>query len=180
MMSSVVVRKSISIFLDARPHRRHHHPPPHRHRLRLTSSKDGVSGHPRTGVRVIQGRGVRSSKDGGPGSSKDGGQGHPRTGGQGHPRMGVRVIQGWGSSRRHHRGWALFKRRPPSTIEVAFEQPSRHQTSNDISSHLRRLRRTTLDQIVRIRSDDLCRKKRYSRTRAHEGSRGNVIIPSLR
>ena len=49
MMSSVVVRKSISIFLDARPHRRHHHPPP----PPPSPPADLIQGR---GVSVIQGR----------------------------------------------------------------------------------------------------------------------------
>lgn len=78
MMSSMIVRKSISIFLDARPHRHHHPPPP-----------------PPPPADLIQDRG--SSKHH-PGSSKPGviqtikPQGHPRTEVTQTPPPGVRTI----------------------------------------------------------------------------------------
>ena len=129
-MSSTILRKSISIFLDARRHHNSHHPPP----PAPSSHRDLIQarGHPSTGVR----------------SPKHRGQGHPSRG-SGHPSTGVRspkhrdqvtqaggqVIQAQGSGSpkpQGHpdrpdrpRGWALFK-------HLALQHLSSFQATSDI------------------------------------------------
>jgi hypothetical protein len=101
MMSSVVVRESISIFLDARRHRHSPHPTPRRRDV-MTSSRRGVT----------QG-GSWSPIARTPGSPSRGGQGSPIARRHGHPAHGVRGHPAGGhpDHMRHQRGWALFKHR---------------------------------------------------------------------